>query len=700
MDLLGGAPDLAAAGAQSQPGSGQVAQAAGAEPDGQAGRDEAAAVGEVERWMESLPVGLLGVGPGGRVLLANGAFRGLFAHVSVEPVGRMVTDLLPLDCLHDWAAGGGGAQASPGHLCTMVGPGGSPQHLRVSITGCRPTDRHPELRALAWVCDVTGETSARAERDDMRRTLGSVLDQLDEAVVLSDVGGTVTGFNRAAAELFGVSRQELGEATLADLLRPASKEQVLDAMGRYVRTGDTACFGATFVLDGVRPDGEVLPVEARLTACPGARDLSFVLVMRDVSGRMEHELRLAQSQRSLLMALDRLPELAAIAVGGDVAYVNDALVTALGAEGKGSLVGAPLASVVHPSDRDGFCAHLANVQERGQAAAAVDVRFVGAGGPPLASEVAAIPIEFRDQPAVLLLGRDLSERRQRESQAMQEDRMVAVGTLAAGIAHEINTPIQFISDSVHFLQEASGDVFGLVEALQRLRRAVIDGADAAHVQELLEDVAEMEEQADLEYLEEHVPAAFGRVVEGVERVSTIVRSMKEFSHPSSGEREPFDLNRAVEMTVTIARNEYKYVADLVLELGDLPPVQGFPDEVNQVILNLVVNAAHAMASANEGTDRRGTLTVRTRAEGDAVVLEVEDTGTGIPEGLRERIFEPFFTTKEVGKGTGQGLALAWRVVTEHHGGQIRVESEVGKGTTFMVRLPVAGGGAAPEEQAP
>ena len=174
--------------------------------------------------------------------------------------------------------------------------------------------------------------------------------------------------------------------------------------------------------------------------------------------------------------------------------------------------------------------------------------------------------------------------------------------------------------------------------------------------------------------------------------TTIVRSLKEFAHPDPKEKTRVDLNHAIRSTLTIARNEYKYVADLETDLAPLPTVLCHAGDVNQAVLNLVVNAAHAIADAVKGSSRRGRIRVRTRVEGDAVVIAVEDDGTGIPDAVRDRIFEPFFTTKEVGRGTGQGLAIARAVVVGKHGGAITFETEPGKGTTFFVRLPVDGAG--------
>ncbi|HEY0189626.1 MAG TPA: ATP-binding protein, partial [Kofleriaceae bacterium] len=195
---------------------------------------------------------------------------------------------------------------------------------------------------------------------------------------------------------------------------------------------------------------------------------------------------------------------------------------------------------------------------------------------------------------------------------------------------------------------------------------------------------------DLQYLTDEVPRALGRADDGLQRVTQIVRSMKLFAHPSTV-LALTDLNRAIEATLVVAHNEYKYVAELVTDLAPgLPPIACFINELNQVVLNIVVNAAHAIAAVVAGTTARGTIAVATRRDGDDVVIAIRDTGGGIPDAIRDRIFDPFFTTKEVGKGTGQGLAIAHTIVVEKHRGKLWFDTEPGRGTTFYIRIPIAG----------
>ncbi|MGD0525114.1 MAG: ATP-binding protein [Polyangiaceae bacterium] len=293
---------------------------------------------------------------------------------------------------------------------------------------------------------------------------------------------------------------------------------------------------------------------------------------------------------------------------------------------------------------------------------------------------------------VVLVAQDITELRRAELAATAAQRMAAVGTLATGIAHEINTPIQFVSDSLVFLREGLQDILTIVDRLQSLALLVTQASPPEAIRDALAAVGVAEAEADLPFLRESVPEAFDRCVDGLGRVSSIIKSIGEFAHPAQLEMLPVDLNRAIANTLTIARNEYMHLAELETELAELPLVVCHIDQINQVVLNLVVNAAHAIGDVVRSTGTKGHLGVRTRMEGEDVVISVSDTGTGIPEDVREHIFEPFFTTKDVGVGTGQGLALAWSFVTERHGGTLTYETVVGQGTTFFVRLHCAGHG--------
>jgi PAS domain S-box-containing protein len=301
-------------------------------------------------------------------------------------------------------------------------------------------------------------------------------------------------------------------------------------------------------------------------------------------------------------------------------------------------------------------------------------------------EIGLAPIETQEGMLILATIRDITERKRMEVELVLAQKMESIGQLAAGIAHEINTPTQFLGDNLRFLQESFGavqkvmDVYGRV--IQTMPRDTVDP-------QLLQAMDTIVAEADLEYVTTEILKALEQSLDGTERVGNIVRAMKDFSHPGTGEKKSVDLNRAIESTTTVARNEWKYVADLVLNLDPtLPPIPCFPGEFNQVILNLIVNAAHAISDAiGKEVEQKGTITIGTRVEGEWVEVRITDTGTGIPEPARDKIFDPFFTSKEVGKGTGQGLAMAHDVIVKKHGGRLTFETEVGTGTTFIIQLP-------------
>jgi signal transduction histidine kinase len=273
-----------------------------------------------------------------------------------------------------------------------------------------------------------------------------------------------------------------------------------------------------------------------------------------------------------------------------------------------------------------------------------------------------------------------------EAQLRQAQKLESVGQLAAGIAHEINTPIQYIGDNIHFIEESFTTLGGAVQDCKKLAAAVRSNTVTP---EVLSAVELSIQKADVDYLGKEVPLAIEQSLQGVVQVSRIVHAMKEFSHPGTREKVAIDLNHAIEMTVLVARNEWKYAAEMVTDFApDLPPVLCLPGEFNQVILNLIINASHAIGNVVKPPEGgKGTIRVSTRGEGDWVEIRITDTGTGIPVEIRHRIFDPFFTTKPVGKGTGQGLAIARSVIVDKHGGSLSFESEVGRGTTFIIRLP-------------
>lgn len=270
---------------------------------------------------------------------------------------------------------------------------------------------------------------------------------------------------------------------------------------------------------------------------------------------------------------------------------------------------------------------------------------------------------------------------------LQVKKLTALGQLAAGITHEMNTPLQYVSDNVLFLRASLERLVGAVEAGRALLTAVQEGASTAAA---VEHFVKAQEEAELSYILEEIPCALEQCEEGLKRVNTIVSAMKDFSHPNNGNKAPTDIKGAIESTITITRNVWKHIADIETRFPpDLPLVPCLRDEFSQVILNLIVNAADAISEVTQkGATGKGLIQISARVTGDWLEVTVSDTGGGIPEEIQKYVFTPFFTTKGVGKGTGQGLSIAYSSVVDKHHGHIDFVSTPGEGTTFHILLPL------------
>lgn len=280
------------------------------------------------------------------------------------------------------------------------------------------------------------------------------------------------------------------------------------------------------------------------------------------------------------------------------------------------------------------------------------------------------------------------DRYEMETRLQLAQKLESVGMLAAGVAHEINTPTQYIADNTRFLTDGFIQLSKVIASYRALVAQATTHPELTHV---LKEVATAEAENELEYLIKEIPRTLSQSQEGLGRISRIVGSLKEFSHPNAAAKSGAHLNRAIETAVAVSHHEWKYVAEVVTDLDPtLPQVECILDEINQAVLNLIINAAHAIGDAvKQSVAKRGTITIKTRQEPGWAIIEVTDTGTGIPLEIRDRIFDPFFTTKGIGKGTGQGLAIVQAVITKGHGGRVDFTTEMGKGTTFRVMLPLS-----------
>ncbi len=283
--------------------------------------------------------------------------------------------------------------------------------------------------------------------------------------------------------------------------------------------------------------------------------------------------------------------------------------------------------------------------------------------------------------ALVISARDISDRRM----AMHTEKLSAIGQLAAGVAHELNTPAQYVSDNLTFLRDTWSELDAAMAFCLAPAHALIPSDSGSSG-----GVIFAGPPRDWDWLRKEVPKAISQSLEGIRRMTKILGAMRRFSHTGGGEREEVDLSEALDATITVAQHQIKEIADVQTDYQpDLPRVECYCDELNQVFLNLIVNATHAIRDAStQGTRHRGKLTIRTRQIDQDVQIEIQDNGSGIPLDVRDRVFDPFFTTKQVGEGTGQGLTICHEIVVQKHHGTIWFDTEIDKGTTFFVRIPI------------
>ncbi len=537
--------------------------------------------------------------------------------------------------------------------------------------------------------DLTRRKLVEEELQGERRLLNAFLRHAPYFVCFRDRAGRFLGMSDAlAAELGFASAEEAIGKTNFDVFPTAQASALHDEEQRTMASGRAVVDREELI---TRRNGEGLWLSrsvAPLRDGPGGAVVGTVTISIDVTTRKLADARLRESEqrwRSLLAHVEEMVVM--IDTSGRIEYASPVVERWLGYPAD-KLVGLDVTFPSHP-DQTAELRHALEDARSGQPVTLIG-KVQAADGTWRSVESRIVRFDDSNDASLLLISRDITERLEldQERERLEMDRRVsqrleAVGQLSAGIAHEINTPLQYVGDSVTFLRDAVDDLL----ILTGLYREGLFNETPIPLEERRRTMTLAEDEADVEYLVDSLPKAFARTEEGIGRVRTIVQAMKRFSYASSTEVGPADLNDALRTTLAVCRNEYKYVAEVTTDLADIPLVACNIGEINQVFLNLVINAAQAIDEAFDDGAEPGHISISTRTDGDEVVVEIEDDGPGIPREIRERIYEPFFTTKEVGKGTGQGLALA-RTTIEHHHGSLSCASEVGVGTKFTIRLPI------------
>ncbi|MFZ0481733.1 MAG: PAS domain S-box protein [Terriglobales bacterium] len=514
-------------------------------------------------------------------------------------------------------------------------------------------------------------TERKRSDKDLRLTQFS-LEHASDSVYWVDPHARIVYANQEACRASGWSREELHSLTILDI-DPLFSIDLWQTFWLNLKSQGST----TIETQQKHKQGRLFNVEVTATYLDFDGEEYCFAFVRDVTERQGAAKKLQQMQFSLEHASDTVfwidPQ-------ARIVYANEAASRALGHSHEELLtLSIPDIDPLFPKDV------WSTFWERfkAQRSTTFETQHRTKQGRRFPVEVTTNYLEFDGQEYCFAFARDITERRALESQLRQAQKLEGIGQLAAGIAHEINTPTQFVTDNLTFLRDSWVRIY---ELLQVYRSVFKDNAGIPPT--VASAIEQSEGNCDLDFVMIEVPRAIDQGLDGARRVAKIVRAMKEFSHPDSADKTATDLNRAIESTITVGRNEWKYVAEMATDFDEtMSPVVCYPGDINQVVLNLVVNAAHAIKEKVKNGEK-GQIKVCTRAQGDFAEISVTDTGNGIPEAIRTRVFDPFFTTKEVGKGTGQGLALAYAVVVKKHSGKIWFETEPGRGTTFFIDLPL------------
>lgn len=527
----------------------------------------------------------------------------------------------------------------------------------------------------------SNEPQAMSDGEGAKRELETILSSLTSILVLVDTDLTIQRWNPAAERTFGLR----AEQTVGRSLVECGVRWDEDDIRRISANLSMGTAPPGFQLGFESEDGvaHVLAVSLSPILSDDGRSSRTLMLARDITQSRKAE----KMQRRLMTAVEQVDDMIVITdLDGTIIYANPAFQRVTGYSLDEAMGGDP--PVLKSGKHDGeFYSNLWETLCRGDVWSG---HFTNRKKDGTLYEEDATISPVRDEAGnitnFVAVKKDVTERLALEIQLRTAQKLESIGQLAAGIAHEINTPTQFISDNTRFLRDSFAELVPLLSLCDDL---CTSGGEVADPAAAVKAIAGAAEGAGLGFIRDEIPRAIEESLAGLTRVSEIVSAMKSFSHPGVKNKQPIDLNGSIRTTVTLSTNEWKYVAEMKLELDpELSLVDCLPGDIGQVFLNVIVNAAHAIADAQDSTDAElGEITIVTRSVGDSAEILISDTGCGMPEAVANRIFDPFYTTKEVGRGTGQGLAIAHSVIVDKHSGTIDVETVPGEGTTFSIRIP-------------
>lgn len=597
--------------------------------------------------VQSLPLGVIVLDGDLRVTRTNETFSRIFD--LPEDPAAFADDVLTRNGLRPdvRAIASGDRPQYEGTIDLEIGPG---DNRRVRMIALR-TPQPPGGEApgvLLFLEDHTLEDRLRDRAAAQEERFTSVVNHSNDAIVMTDASGIIDFSNRAAEELFGVPRGSLLGVSVEEFLADVG------SVAPPARGSEAGTLGA----EGRRWDGSSFPVEGSVSTCLIRGKMGFTYVLRDVTERAESIAAMRRAADNLQGLIEGLPDAVVVESGERVVYVNRPFVEIWELDSNADVLGRPLSDFLSFEGAHGE-------DGPGATPATTEEVIIRRDGSRMEVEISSLPLVFEGVPARLSVLRDISERRELAARTMHVDRMVAIGTLAAGVGHEINNPLAYVMTNLSHVSEELG----------RIRDECLEcasGGRASGGTPLTRRVNELH-------------TAVREAKDGTKRVRTIVRDLKVLARNEEDDRVPTDLAEILETAVNMTRNEIRHRATLVQAIEELPTVLANPGRLAQVFVNLLMNAAQAIPEGHQ-LDNRVELSAT--SDGDRVVVSVRDTGEGIPLEIQNRLYDPFFTTKPMGRGTGLGLSIT-RQIVESVGGQVSVQSVVGEGTVFRVTLPAA-----------
>ena len=520
----------------------------------------------------------------------------------------------------------------------------------------------------------------RRELTERNQLFEVITENAADMIAVIDCAGNRLYNSPASQKVLGYSSEELKVISPVEQIHPEDRQRVLEAAEKARLTGR----GERLKYRIRHKNGTWRTLESVTTAIPNEAGQieKLVIVNRDITERERAEETKNRSDQLFRSIAENSADLIAVVdKDGHRIYNNPTYERLLGYTQE-ELKHTISFQQIHPDDRP-LVTRAAEQALKTGVGQIVEYRMQRKDGTyvTLESHGSFIRDSRGEIEANVISARDISDRRM----AMQNEKLSAIGQLAAGIAHEINTPVQYVSDNIAFLSDIWNQLDAAMAFCLTPAHASItsDSRPSGAV-----TCAGPPEEWD--WLRQEVPKAISQSLEGIRRMSKILGAMRRFSHTGGGEREQVDLNEALDATLTIAQNQIKHIADVQTDYQpNLPRLECYADEMNQVFLNLIVNATHAIREASKKQAReRGKLTIRTRQIDNDVQIEIQDNGTGIPLPVCARVFDPFFTTKQVGEGTGQGLTICHDIVVQKHHGNIWFDTELDRGTTFFIRIPI------------